>query len=84
MAGTVIQCHHPGQLSVPKEISWQSFALCYLFTSRISHDISRREPEGLFSDSLSRFQGNTTSRSHSQVLLKSQKKGGLLQSALSK
>jgi hypothetical protein len=44
---------------------------CYLFTSRISHDISRREPEGIFSFCLSRFQGNRRSRSHPQILLKS-------------
>ncbi len=45
---------------------------CYLFTSRISHDISRREPEGIFSFCLSRCQCNRRSLSHPQILLKSQ------------
>jgi len=52
---------------------WLSFSKinCYLFTSRISHDISPREPEGLFSFCLSRLQCNRTSLSHPQILLKS-------------
>ena len=47
---------------------------CYLFTSRISYDISRREPEGILSFCLSRCQCNRRSLSHPQILLKSPRK----------